>query len=158
MSDAYLLTDVGDIETFIVGGNAYFTLKNVKSAHRFTYRANVPKEEKDGKKVMRDDIYFVSLLTGPDNSESYTYIGYMKYLPSDNTLGFTWGTKSRILKDAPGVDVVTRYVNDFIRKGALPKGIEFWHEGRCCRCARKLTVPESIENGIGPECAKKMGL
>ena len=27
-----------------------------------------------------------------------------------------------------------------------------WHEGRCGRCGRKLTVPESIEAGYGPEC------
>ena len=161
MSDyeTFLLTDVDGIEKFMVGGNAYFTIKNVKTEHRFTYRVRAPKEEqKDGKKVMRDDIYFVHLLTGYDNENSYTYIGYLKYLPSDNTLGFTWGNKSRILKEAPGVDVITRYVNDFIRSGKLPKGIEFWHEGRCCRCGRKLTVPESISSGIGPECAKNMAL
>ena len=157
--EGYLLTEVNDIETFMVGGNAYFTLENVKTGHYFTYRVRAPKEEQaDGKKVLRDDIYFCHLLTGPDNSNSYTYIGYMKYLPSDNTLGFTWGNKSPILKTAPAVDVLTRYVNDFVRLGKLPKGIEFWHEGKCCRCGRKLTVPESIENGIGPECAKNMGL
>lgn len=32
---------------------------------------------------------------------------------------------------------------------------EVWHEGRCGRCGRKLTVPESIETGIGPDCAKR---
>jgi hypothetical protein len=26
------------------------------------------------------------------------------------------------------------------------------HEGRCGRCGRTLTVPESIESGFGPEC------
>lgn len=36
--------------------------------------------------------------------------------------------------------------------------IEVWHEGRCGRCARRLTVPESILIGIGPECAEIMGL
>ena len=36
-------------------------------------------------------------------------------------------------------------------------GFEFWHEGKCGRCGRKLTVPESIEAGIGPECAGKGG-
>lgn len=28
-------------------------------------------------------------------------------------------------------------------------------EGRCCRCNKKLTTPESIEAGIGPICAGK---
>lgn len=155
--NAYMLTDVVGIEGFMVGGNATFTIKNIHTQNRFTYRVRAPKEEdtKTGKKVMRDDIYFVHLLTGADNEDAYTYIGFMKYLPSDNTLGFTWGNKSRIARNAPGVDVITLYVNEFIRKGRLPKGIEFWHEGRCCRCGRKLTVPESIAGGIGPECAKK---
>jgi hypothetical protein len=38
----------------------------------------------------------------------------------------------------------------------LPKGLKVHHEGRCCRCGRKLTVPESIETGLGPECASRL--
>ena len=38
--------------------------------------------------------------------------------------------------------------------GNFPAGFEFWHEGRCCRCGKRLTVPESIQGGIGPECIK----
>lgn len=30
------------------------------------------------------------------------------------------------------------------------------HEGRCCRCARPLTHPESIATGIGPDCAGRV--
>ena len=33
-------------------------------------------------------------------------------------------------------------------------GFEMLHEGRCGRCARRLTVPASVASGIGPECAK----
>lgn len=33
--------------------------------------------------------------------------------------------------------------------------LQVWHEGRCGRCGRKLTVPSSIETGLGPECAGK---
>ena len=36
----------------------------------------------------------------------------------------------------------------------LPEQFEFYHEGRCCVCARRLTVPESITDGVGPECRK----
>lgn len=35
----------------------------------------------------------------------------------------------------------------------LPSQIEVWHEGRCGACGRRLTVPESIANGLGPVCA-----
>ena len=37
----------------------------------------------------------------------------------------------------------------------LPETVEVWHEGRCCRCARRLTVPESIILGLGPACATR---
>jgi len=32
-------------------------------------------------------------------------------------------------------------------------GFELMHEGRCGRCGRPLTRPESIQSGIGPICA-----
>lgn len=35
--------------------------------------------------------------------------------------------------------------------------IEFLSSRRCMRCNRTLTTPESIERGIGPECAEKWG-
>jgi len=41
--------------------------------------------------------------------------------------------------------------------GGLPGAIEVWHEGSCCRCARRLTVPASIEMGLGPDCAADTG-
>jgi hypothetical protein len=41
---------------------------------------------------------------------------------------------------------------------ALPPDAEVMHEGRCACCGRPLTVPESIERGIGPDCWEKMGL
>jgi hypothetical protein len=39
----------------------------------------------------------------------------------------------------------------------MPDGVVIWHEGRCGRCGRRLTVPESIESGYGPECIGKIG-
>jgi hypothetical protein len=39
-------------------------------------------------------------------------------------------------------------------KNNLPNFIEIWHEGRCGKCGRTLTVPDSIANGLGPECIK----
>jgi len=36
--------------------------------------------------------------------------------------------------------------------------MDYYHVGRCGRCARPLTVPASIINGIGPDCAAKHGL
>ena len=38
---------------------------------------------------------------------------------------------------------------------ALPEKCQFWHEGRCACCSRRLTDPVSIEHGIGPICRGK---
>jgi hypothetical protein len=42
--------------------------------------------------------------------------------------------------------------------GTFPATFEFWHEGRCAACARRLTVPQSIATGFGPECAARLGI
>lgn len=42
--------------------------------------------------------------------------------------------------------------------GTFPATFEFWHEGRCAACARRLTVPQSIATGFGPECAERLGI
>ena len=34
----------------------------------------------------------------------------------------------------------------------VPDNLRVYHEGKCCRCGRTLTTPESIKKGIGPEC------
>lgn len=44
-----------------------------------------------------------------------------------------------------------------LAKGDLPAAIVFYHEGMCCKCARRLTVPASILTGMGPDCAKTYG-
>lgn len=47
----------------------------------------------------------------------------------------------------------------FLASGrTFPETFQFWHEGRCARCGRRLTVPDSIATGFGPECAAAIGL
>lgn len=40
----------------------------------------------------------------------------------------------------------------------LPDIVEFWTEGRCGKCARRLTVPSSILAGFGPKCAAALSI
>jgi len=134
--------------SFILGGNAYFTMKNIETGGRFTYRVSRP-EDKDN----APDIWFVKLLTGPDNTNNYQYIGFIK----KDDLGlpyFVYGKKSKIGATAQGVVAFTKVFNGLLRQGKTLANLEIWHEGKCCRCGRKLTVPESIQSGIGPECAR----
>jgi uncharacterized protein DUF6011 len=142
MSEGKRLMNLDDALTFIKAGNARFTLRSAKTGERFTYRV---RESQDGK------VHFVSLLTGTDNESHYSYMGVL----DTNKLRPT--AKSKIAIDAPGFKAFdwTWYQ---MSQGRLPDALEIWHEGSCGRCGRALTVPESIDRGIGPECWKKAGV
>ena len=132
---------------FITAGNAYFTIRSQKTGVRYTYRVNVSKPNEKYTKATT----FVSLLTGPQNTEDYSYLGMI----SNGQFRLT--RASRMKADSTPVKAF-QWVWSALQAGKLPPATEIWHEGRCGRCGRKLTVPESIEAGIGPECAGKVGL
>ena len=100
-------------------------------------------------------MHFVSLLNGQDNESSYMYLGYIRTSQA-GPVYFHGHRKSKIGEDAPSAKAFEwmwrRIVVDL-----LPSSLDIWHEGRCGRCARLLTVPESIASGFGPECIGKVG-
>jgi hypothetical protein len=122
---------------FLLGGKSIFTFVNTKTENRFTFKV---------KKHKTDDVFFVSVLTNP---EVYQFVGSLK------NKFFTHSKKSKISKDAQSVRVFD-YVFSNLFKGTLPEFIEIWHEGKCGKCGRTLTVPSSIESGFGPECSKRV--
>jgi hypothetical protein len=131
--------------SFFIGGKAIFTVSNNKNEH-YTYRI---------RKHKTDEVYFVSLLTGPDNTSNYTYLGM--YNPNRKGIMVLVTPKSKFKQDSTPVRVVN-WAMTMVHCGCkeLPEGYSIQHEGMCCRCGRTLTTPESIENGIGPECSKMM--
>lgn len=122
---------------FIFAGKSIVTLLNSKTGNRFTFKV---KQAKDS------NMFFVSVLTRP---ETYSYIG------TCIEGKFRHGRKSDISADAQSVKVFD-YVLAKLVLGTLPDFIEAWHEGRCGKCGRPLTVPSSISNGLGPECIKTL--
>jgi hypothetical protein len=131
-----------DIRQFVFAGNATFTLES-KSGVRFTYKVST---SKDG------GAFFVGLLRGPDNNSDYAYMGMVK--PGEP---FTFTRASRVTRDALSAKGAVWFFDALLleKESALPQ-FTFWHEGRCGRCGRRLTVPSSIASGIGPECAGRM--
>lgn len=134
---------------FIVAGHSFFTMRNSDTGVRYTYRVTIPEDQKQETAT----IWFVGALTGSDNNHDYAYIGCLRRQP-DGKYIFQYGRKSRISSGAPCVVAFDFVFNKLIAHGFTKPTLEIWHEGKCCRCGRKLTVPESIESGIGPECAK----
>lgn len=129
-------------KTFALAGNATFTVTSKRTGTRFTFKVRQPSPTSP---------HFVSLLSGADNESDYQFLGTIF-----NGADYRHGKKSRITADAPSA-VAFAWVWSHLDNLPADK-VEVHHEGKCCRCGRKLTVPESIESGIGPECAGKMGL
>lgn len=137
---------------FFLAGNAYFTLKSKKTGTRYTYRVSRAKDKED-KPI---NLWFVSLLVGPDNYKNYTYIGVIRpnsktEMPMPKDYIFVTTGKSRLPAEAKEVKAIS-YTIDCLRSLPTAPGVEIWHAGKCGRCGRMLTVPESIVAGFGPEC------
>ncbi len=133
---------------FILAGNATFTL--VGRSTRFTYRI----QRADPREGQPQPPYFVSLLTGSNNETDYSYIGLL--VPGANTVRRT--SKSRVTLDSPAMKAINWALPILFAGRQLPAPAAAFHEGTCGRCGRKLTTPESVALGIGPDCAGKMGL
>lgn len=124
---------------YLLGGKATFTLESLATNTRFTYR--ITRKEYDTKVF-----YFVAVLVGPDNWTNYKYAGLL----DPNTLQIKETFKSKIKSSAPSM-VALQWSLIHLEAPSF----DFWHEGNCGVCGRKLTVPESIASGIGPICANR---
>ena len=140
------ITCPDQIQTYILAGRGTLTIVSPSGA-RFTYKLRLADEDPNDVTGHVRPI-FVKVLTGPDNTNSYTYIGCLWQGV------YKHGRKSRISADAQSVRAFSWFMRDI--KRAVDHGIEVWHEGKCGKCGRKLTVPESIEQGFGPVCMAAM--
>jgi hypothetical protein len=142
--------------TFIQAGKAIFTVE-IPESHRpegakphYTFKVT----SKDDRIKPNEKIRFLSMLTGPDNTSDYSYIGILK---TDGSVKLTGA--SRMTVDSYPVKLAGRVIPRLLSGDVAPMlalGFDVHHEGRCCRCGRKLTTPESIKAGIGPECAGRV--
>lgn len=137
-------------KSFFLAGNATATVVSKASGGRYTFK--VAQGRKDGK---RDETapHFVSVMTGPDNENSFTFLGTIF---ADGT--FRHGKRSPISTEDTKAKTFAWLWKHASAGNDLSKAAEFLPACACARCGRKLTVPTSIENALGPECAGKMGL
>jgi hypothetical protein len=130
------------VKSFVLGGNAIITIESGMTGKHFTYKITRSKTDAN--------LYFVKSLRGADNLSDYVYIGCYyadtgyfcpekRYKGTEN---YSWPKSLR------AINYLFKRIND------IPDNLYVYHEGRCCVCGRRLTTPESIELGVGPECAK----
>jgi hypothetical protein len=125
---------------FILAENAVFTVENTATGNRFTFKVRKPDDTKP---------HFVSVLTGPNNESDYSFLGTV-FTPER----YLHGRRSRIAQDAPSAKAFEWLFRQLSAGHPLPPQVRVCHFGKCGRCGRTLTVPESVESGFGPECIK----
>jgi len=139
------LISAEDILAFVLGGNAVFTLVSRKTNNRYTYRVRAATRKN------ANDFYFVDRLVGDDNTSDYAYFGVLY-----RSVSGSWVFRNKKLTDDSPIARALEWLFAGLDLGAdLPGAVEFWTSGHCSRCGRLLTVPESIELGMGPVCREK---
>ena len=136
------LENIEDIKRFIFGGKAIITIESKRTGKWFTFK--VVKSSKN-----ENSIYFVSLLTGVNNDTSYNYMGTI--FEEKDKFNFRLTKKSKFTENSLSYKSFYFFFNLLINN-KLHEEINVYHSGVCGRCGRKLTVPESLITGFGPEC------
>lgn len=126
--------------------NGAYTIQNTKSGEWRTF------EVKTKRGTFATGERVVSLLVGSDNCSDYKGFGFVK--PE----GILVWRKVRGEAGKPSAfEVYANMIWSLATKGEgsawFQRGYRLMIEKRCMRCNRRLTTPESIEAGIGPECA-----
>lgn len=143
------LKDVSTINAFAFAGNATISLRSSKTGARYTYKIQRAKPSNEGQDE-RELPLFVKLLTGTDNENDFSFIGTI--FPR-NPSRLTTSRKAFVPATSQCFKAFAWWLTHI-----GDERVEVWHEDRCGRCGRKLTVPESIATGLGPHCAKRMGV
>jgi len=150
MTASHVMLDPANIRQFVLAGDAKLTLRSLKTERHYTYKVEQATDKETGEGIAR---WFVKVLTGPDNWANYTYAGCI--VGRDENFVLTSG--SRFTEEAESIKA-WRYFWAGIQAGRVMPLLEVRHEGRCGRCGRALTTPESIDTGFGPDCADMLGI
>lgn len=124
------------------------TLRSVETGTRHTFRVNPLDKVAVKDKGVKDQRFFVKFLFGQDNENDYRYLGQIL----NGVFSLTKKSRDAGLNEQTPAYIAFKFAFDCFMKGSIPAKLEVFHSGRCGRCGRKLTVPESVTSGFGPEC------
>ena len=132
--------------------NGTFTVHNPATGNHRTFEIKTrPDDAKfaPGKRV-------IALLNGPDNEGDYQGFGFV-----DDTGISVWRNKRGMHGQKSTWEVYARMVWEMLTNPASSwhqRGLTIEASKRCLCCNRKLTTPESLAVGYGPECSEKLGI
>lgn len=125
-----------DALNYILSGKATVGIHSGKTGNTYWYYVH-----KKGNywKVWKNNSHQVIATIRKNASERYEVLGEGSVYPTQ-------------------MQEVLCYVVYHLENNNLDSRVTILHSGRCGRCKRELTDPESLATGIGPECRKKLGL
>lgn len=129
--------DLECVDKLLLAGNATFTVVSKLTKTRFTFNFRAVKG--------KEGFFFVRVLQG----HKFVYVGVIDHGR------FRLTAKSQVVKGSMIFRAVDWLVNKLNLRNLPEDQVEIWHEGKCCKCGKSFTVPESIRIGLGPECLKK---
>lgn len=128
---------------FVLGGRALFTVSNANSTH-YTFKVE-RKDPKPGSRFTTPSFFLYVKAGTVDKKKTY-----MGVVTPQLQLRLTRGSK--FAADSTTVKVATFALSVITGARALPEGYSIEHAGKCGRCGKKLTHPESKRIGFGPDC------
>lgn len=140
------------VKNYATAGRAVVTIVSRVTQERVTLKI---KKMKDNEKR-----FFVNVRKSTEaddnNWRNWSYIGVF-----DLDRGF-WTTSKTNYDQGTGIKAAAWFLSivangDLDNQNSLMEQADIWHEGRCGRCSKELTVPESIAQGLGPTCAGRIG-
>ncbi len=138
--------EVNSASTFIFGGNAEFTIRNVESGNGYKYKVRKGKLRQNDK----NEVFFVKV----KNGQHWEYAGYV--VRTATAFFYNQGKRGTLPVTSPAIKGLVYALN----KGAnpLPAPMTMTHHGRCAHCGRKLDDEVSVARGFGPVCWKQMNM
>jgi hypothetical protein len=140
--------DSASFRTFLFQGKAFFTMHNIEKDTHITFRVQTLKRKRGQPEDTRYFDVYVKALN--DKYQGNRYIGRIdRKSKSFKPYGY-------VERDHVGIQTIEWIIRNWANLEEWEKEgkLAIYHLGSCCKCGLPLTVPESIQNGIGPQCMK----
>ena len=130
------LLQAANLPVLLLAGNSTLTFESKYTGKYFTFNV------REKKKVQ------------PTDPLEYIVISKDKIIGIIANMQFIYKPAVLVGEELPEQKVMAWIWKHLIKAEWLDKNVNIYHTGKCVRCGRQLTTPESVITGIGPECLK----
>ena len=134
---------------FMLAGKCEFVLHSSKTNEDFKYE--MTKKKSDSKED--SFIYFTSLIKGNEK----IYAGVIWFNNDTQEFRFSTGKNGKVEPSNISIKSLIFVLNKLVKEETV-QHLVVYHVGKCGKCGKKLTTPESILTGLGPTCSNKIGV